>query len=543
MFKIPIQNKTTSPANTQTKTDFPVHTMKKDLEEIENPSSAKISDSNKPIPAVSNLNDRQKSSPFFNSVSQPAKASAPIKIMGEKEAIVAEKNMDAEKKLAEQKALETKRLAEEKAAIEATKIAEEKRMAEQKRLSEEKAAEARKQAEEKRIAEQKVLETKRLAEKKSAEIRKKAEEKRIAEEKALTEKRAMEERLAKQKAAMARKMAEENVAKERVLTENTEREIQMAEQMAMEEKRLIEQQKTVSVQKSPTPTPVNMPDSGPQTKPTPVKISANNNITPEEINEKTTSHYIVNIVIAIFVILLIAGGAYYFWMNRQQKNTEIIENNPEYSGETIPTPEIKPVPEPEPVITFLTDKPNYLTINSDSASKTDITTTLKTYADKVTASKITTPIEFIVVDKENNPISFTTFANNFGITLSTGVMKNISDTFTLFIYNDQDNIRFGLSIDSKNDALLKTALLKEEKNIIANITPLFMNVDFTGPTNILFTKAVYNNTEIHYINSTSPQALSVDYAIANKKLLIGTSKMTMRSVIDYVKKSVIVPSK
>ena len=35
------------------------------------------------------------------------------------------------------------------------------------------------------------------------------------------------------------------------------------------------------------------------------------------------------------------------------------------------------------------------------------------------------------------------------------------------------------------------------------------------------------------MNLILPEALSMDYTIFNKKLLIGTTKMTLRSIIDY----------
>jgi len=228
------------------------------------------------------------------------------------------------------------------------------------------------------------------------------------------------------------------------------------------------------------------------------------------------------------LLMIIAGSGYYFWSTRKQTTPPIA--TPEPTPEPTPTPE--PAPTPAPAVTFSTDQPNYLNIaTADSAG---IKSALADYADKVSKSGLTAPIEFIVTDQQNNPITFSSFASSFGLKLSSGVTADLADTFSIFLYNDQGAVRLGLAVDSKNDPFLQTNLTREEKNLVSDLSPLFLDNSFTPPTSLVFNKSTYANANIRYanINSSLNPPLSIDYAIFNKKLIIGTSKMTLRAILD-----------
>lgn len=231
-------------------------------------------------------------------------------------------------------------------------------------------------------------------------------------------------------------------------------------------------------------------------------------------------------VITILIIAIITGGGYYFWITRQSIPEVVV---------TPPVAEPEPEPAPEPIAAkFLTGQPNILAIDSATATSATIKELLQNTARDVAGEKVTSPVEFIVAGADGKPVIFKDFAKIFEITLSPALAANLSDTFSLFIYNDNTVTRGGLAIDSKDPLKLKSLLILEEKNLIRKIAPAFL-VSSSVLANKTFANSDYKGTAIRYMNITSPEDWSVDYAIYGNKLVIGTTKMTLRSIIDYLK--------
>lgn len=232
-------------------------------------------------------------------------------------------------------------------------------------------------------------------------------------------------------------------------------------------------------------------------------------------------------VITVLVIAIIAGGGYYFWITRQSTPEVVV---------TPPVTDPGPEPTPEPVVAkFSIDKPNYLNIDDTSTpARSNTKDLLAFYASQVSQSNITTPVEFMIVDSNNNPVIFQNFAKKLNLILSPALTANLDKGFSLFIYNDSSVTNLGLAIASKDPTKLKNLMTIEEKTLAKNISPIFLTSDYTL-TAKAFASSDYNSTAIRYINIISPEDLSVDYAIYNNKLVIGTTKMTLRSIIDSLK--------
>jgi hypothetical protein len=229
------------------------------------------------------------------------------------------------------------------------------------------------------------------------------------------------------------------------------------------------------------------------------------------------------ILISLFVFFLLACGAggYYFWITKQSTQNQVAPQAPTVS--------------PEETLSLSIEKPNYLPLDIENSDSTKIKETITKYADKVSASGALTPVEFIVTDTKNNPIGFETFATKVGITFLPDLISSLNseNKFSLFIYNDNGKTRFGLVVDSKDSYKLKTALLQEELTFPKDMAPLLQNVPL-DLANKAFGSGSYANTEVRYINLTSQNDLSIDYAIFQNKLVMGTTKMTIQSVMDYI---------
>lgn len=231
------------------------------------------------------------------------------------------------------------------------------------------------------------------------------------------------------------------------------------------------------------------------------------------------------IISIVLIVAILIGGGYYFWSTRQ-KPAEVTVVQP------APEPAPEPTPEP-PKPTFKSDSSNNLTVDLVAMDAAGLKAVLQKYATDVAAAKMTTPVEFTVVDANDSPVLFQDFAKKINLVFSPALSANLEKTFSLFIYNDGSVTRLGLALNSKSPLRLKALLAAEEKNLAKELEPIFLTSDYTLEIKS-FGGSTYNNQAIRYANITSPEDLSVDYTLNGSKLLIGTTKMTLRSIIDYV---------
>jgi hypothetical protein len=242
-------------------------------------------------------------------------------------------------------------------------------------------------------------------------------------------------------------------------------------------------------------------------------------------------------VIIVLMIIAMGAGGYYFWITRQSTSKVVV--TPEPQPEPVPQP--APEPQPEPTPKFVAGEINLLKIDTTAASADTIKEILLTYSKDVADSKIAMPVEFAIVDLQNNPITFQDFAKKIGIVFSPALSANLDKAFTLFIYNDNGDSRLGLGINSKNAKRLKSLLSLEEKTLQKELGPLFLVSQYTLD-NGTFETSNYNDNEIRYLNFSTPKNLSIDYSIMGN-LYIATSKLTLRSMIDYLKSNSALESK
>lgn len=244
-------------------------------------------------------------------------------------------------------------------------------------------------------------------------------------------------------------------------------------------------------------------------------------IPSEKMQNKTNWQLLI--LLSIFIFLFLASGAiiYYYWITKS-------------STQNMSVPSETATPK-ENSIVFSFEKPNYLPLDIDNSNSDSIRQAIEKNAEQVLASGSLTPAEFVVTDLKNNPIGFEKFASKIGINFSPELFSSLETekVFSLFIYNSNNRTRLGLAIDSKDDYKLKTSLFQEESNLPEKLRPLFPNISFSAEKKS-FSSGSYSNTEIRYINLTSPEDLTVDYTIYKNKLIIGTTKMTIQSIMDYI---------
>lgn len=291
-------------------------------------------------------------------------------------------------------------------------------------------------------------------------------------------------------------------------------------------------EKSAPVNPSPFAQPIQKPVITAPSTPKPLAQSKPEIKKPNE-GEKSPAK--VFAFIALLLLLFAAGfGGYYYWTTQKQTITPAetpATQEPIANTENPTTPPIDS--------TFSLDKPNYLPTDITIANSASIKALLAEYAQKAQEQNIEKPAEFIVTDIQNNPVALETFASAAGITFSKELMERLDNDFSLFIYNDAGKYRLGLSVGIKNIDGLKEIMLKEESNLPSEIQPLFLTGNYTIEAGKAFaTSTLENAPEIRYVNITSPEDLSVDYTIQaltpnGPKLLIGTTKLTLRTLIQH----------
>lgn len=203
-----------------------------------------------------------------------------------------------------------------------------------------------------------------------------------------------------------------------------------------------------------------------------------------------------------------------------------------------PEPIIEPIPETivPPVVTprlsYSQDGPNYLPIGLSYNDAEKIKTLLQQHIQKVAQEGYIKPIEFIITDEKNAPLTFKDFSTRLGLKLSPGLIDSLGETFSFFIFNDKAVSRIGLIIPSKDDVALAKTLLLEEKTLADGLNPFFFTTEYGKDK--LFYNNEYKSVKIRYQNIISPENLTVDYAVTGNKLLLGTTKLTMYALIDHL---------
>ncbi|MCX6765415.1 MAG: hypothetical protein NT136_00350 [Candidatus Moranbacteria bacterium] len=228
----------------------------------------------------------------------------------------------------------------------------------------------------------------------------------------------------------------------------------------------------------------------------------------------------------IISFLALAAGGYYFWLTRN-------------ASAPAPTPEaVIPSPAEEPIAVekieekFSAEKPNYLSIDTEIATPETLKQTLAQTASEIKKSETTSPIEFIITDSNNNPIVFHIFAVLSGLKLSP-VLSNLGEEFSLFFYPDSENVRIGIAADLKDKGRATAAMKNQEKTLINDLSFLFLDA-VPQEKDKLFQSSTYKDFSIRYANLNPEESLSIDYAVTADQLVIGTSKNTIRAILDKI---------
>lgn len=263
----------------------------------------------------------------------------------------------------------------------------------------------------------------------------------------------------------------------------------------------------------------------PKPAPTPPVSQKSAPLLPKNLPLKRSHlRLIIFYLISSLLALALIWAGYFYLKNKSNQQSE-----PVITEQTNQTPPIEPPKETEPVkptFSYSQTNPNYLRLEDNNSIMEKINTVLA----QTSTEGYTAPVEFVLTDAQNKPIGFKAFSSLANLKLSSSLLNLLGDNFSLFIYNETAGPRIGLIIEAKNSASLEKILLQEEKMLADELNPIFLEntYDKTKP----FESTDYSGAKIRYQNIISPDILSIDYAIHQNKLVFGTTRATMRAIID-----------
>jgi hypothetical protein len=238
-------------------------------------------------------------------------------------------------------------------------------------------------------------------------------------------------------------------------------------------------------------------------------------------------------MLGIFLLFLCAslGGAYYYFYVYSETQSGLAEHR------DADLPLVVEEEEKDPSdFAFSVTMPNYLSVNVETLSAEGLRTQLTAIGTQMQLAHIETPVEFLVTDQNNSPIAFARFVALIGLKLPQNVVSMTEEEFSLFVFSDQGHSRVGLSISLKNTKTALETLKKAEVDFPVLFQSLFLESKSFPPKKYVFKESLHNGTKIRYANISEPDFISIDYAVEGNRWFLGTSKQSLRAVLDEWKK-------
>lgn len=255
---------------------------------------------------------------------------------------------------------------------------------------------------------------------------------------------------------------------------------------------------------------------------------------PEVVFSKSGSKKWLVVGIIVVIVALFGLGAYLYFRNAPlEKVMESVVPDGQSSAETPSDLVETPVVEPP----FALDKPNYLSLDTESISLDEGKTVFGEVAVKMQAAGIVQPVEFLITDSNNNPVAFSRFAYLMHFELSPELLAFLDEGFSVFAFIDGGKLRLGLALTMKDATAAGAQIVKEESSLPSAFRPLvLLNGSMVGINRTsVFRSGSYNSEAVRFTNIDANQNLSLDYTLRGNRWFVGTSKDTLRAMLDQTR--------
>ena len=245
-------------------------------------------------------------------------------------------------------------------------------------------------------------------------------------------------------------------------------------------------------------------------------------------DEKKGQKWHLWIWIAGGVLTLALAGVlvWYFIMREPDPEAPTPETPPQVNIGFDPVVQVEEPP-------YSVENPNYLTFDTETVTVAGFQELLRQTSTRMIEANMGQPVEFYLTDKNNNPVAFSRFVYLMNIGLNSEFLAQFDEKFSLFLYNDAGQARIGLMLSPLPAAI--AALFEAQKE--GSIPAAFGALLYEGiivPKDVTFRSGTYQEQTVRYVNIDASKNISFDHAVTKTKWFIGTSKDTLRAMLDVV---------
>lgn len=236
----------------------------------------------------------------------------------------------------------------------------------------------------------------------------------------------------------------------------------------------------------------------------------------------------VAFIAGILMIFVVLAGAYFGWrtyFSADQNQPNVRVESPTVESDSLKT-------ESRVQAKYFVEQPNILSFDIETVTAEEIKKTVLQAGQAIKKDNLTGAIEFLIRDQKLNPLAFSRFAYLAKLPLPAELLGTLDEPFSLYITIDEGRPRLSLLMYVKDQPAFTAVLLKNEKKLAQSIEPLFLDVTTASKNNLTFRDSSYLDRPVRFVNIDTTLGLSVDYAVRGRQWIIGTSKGSLRSVLD-----------
>ncbi|MGB4834126.1 MAG: hypothetical protein WBP40_03800 [Candidatus Moraniibacteriota bacterium] len=237
---------------------------------------------------------------------------------------------------------------------------------------------------------------------------------------------------------------------------------------------------------------------------------------------------LVALLAGSLLVVVVIAGAYLWW----RSSLEDDPNQPDVRVESpaVQTNQLKS--EPVSQAKYLVEQPNILTFDIETVTSEQIKNGLLQAAQTIKKDNLPGAIEFLIRDQKLNPLAFSRFAYLAKLNLPAELLGTLDEPFSLYVTIDNGRPRLALLVYVKDEPAFAAKLLLNESKLAQAIEPLFLDVTTAPKNNLIFRDGTYLERPVRFTNVDASLGLSVDYAVRGRQWIIGTSKDSLRAVLD-----------
>jgi hypothetical protein len=252
------------------------------------------------------------------------------------------------------------------------------------------------------------------------------------------------------------------------------------------------------------------------------------------------------LIVVLIIILICLGLAFYNFFILQNENEKTIF--PEEETEKPEEPKKEKPKSIIPKIPFISDfqKPEIPTIQPfisikqifsfiSSDKKFDLISVLGSYLETL---KEIPEVALIEIRDENKILDLEKLSQKINIEIPEEITDNLSkNNYALIFLNLENELRLGLvaEVNGGDMEKIQKNARQWETTMIDDLKLLFLKTEIGSPSTANFQENTYKGIKIRYMNFSEPN-VTIDYAFANNKLILATSKENIYKIIDILKK-------